>query len=235
MNRKQAIVNGVMLAAMLMASGLAAALRPDHKIAEQGPPVELETMLPKQFGDWRIDDKVVYQQVSPETTAALNKIYTQLVTRTYVNRDGYRIMLSVPYGANQSDGLAAHDPEGCYPAQGFQILSKSRDVLNSSHGNVPLRRMEANAGSRHELVTYWFTVGDTAVNGDWERKKTQFRYALKRQIPDGLLVRVSSIDGDSEQAYKIQDRFIDQMLSAASPAARARLAGLSGAGSAAAR
>ena len=108
MNRKQAIVNGVMLAAMLMASGLAVALRPDHKVAEQGPPVDLEAMLPKQFGDWRIDDKVVFQQVSPETTAALNKIYNQLLTRTYVNSQGYRIMLSVPYGANQSDGLAAH-------------------------------------------------------------------------------------------------------------------------------
>jgi len=235
MNRKQAIVNGVMLAAMLMASGLAVALRPDHKVAEQGPPVDLEAMLPKQFGDWRIDDKVVFQQVSPETTAALNKIYNQLLTRTYVNSQGYRIMLSVPYGANQSDGLAAHDPEGCYPAQGFQILSKRKDVLQLSTGSVPLRRMEANAGSRHELVTYWFTVGDTAVNGDWERKKTQFRYALKRQIPDGVLVRVSSIDGDTEQAYKIQDQFIDQMLRAASPGARARLAGASNAGGMAVR
>jgi EpsI family protein len=85
--------------------------------------------------------------------------------------------------------------------------------------------MEANAGPRHELVTYWFTVGTTAVNSDWERKKAQLHYALKRQIPDGLLVRVSSIDQDSEQAYKIQDQFIDQLLSAASPAARLRLAG----------
>lgn len=225
MNRKQAIVNGVMLASMLMASGLAVALRPDHRIADQGPAVNLEAMLPRQFGDWQVDDKVVYQQVSPETTAALNKIYTQLLTRTYVNRDGYRIMLSVPYGANQSDGLAAHDPEGCYPAQGFQILSKSKDVLNVATGQLPLRRMEANAGSRHELVTYWFTVGSTAVNSDWERKKAQLHYALKRQIPDGLLVRVSSIDQDSAQAYQIQDQFIDQLLSAASPAARLRLAG----------
>jgi EpsI family protein len=226
MNRKQAIVNGVMLASMLMASGLAVALRPDHKIAEQGPAVDLEAMLPKQFGDWKVDDKVVFQQVSPETTAALNRIYTQLVTRTYVNREGYRIMLSVPYGANQSDGLAAHDPEGCYPAQGFQILSKRKEVLDVAIGQVPLRRMEANAGARHELVSYWFTVGATAVNSDWERKKAQLHYAVKRQIPDGLLVRVSSIDQDSEQAYKIQDQFIDQMLSAASPAARLHLAGL---------
>lgn len=235
MNRKQAIINGVMLAAMLGASGLAVALRPDHKIADQGPAVNLEAMLPSQFGDWRVDDKLVYQQVSPETTAALNKIYTQMLTRTYVNSDGYRIMLSVPYGANQSDGLAAHDPEGCYPAQGFQILSKRKDVLQTAIGQVPLRRMEANSGSRHELVSYWFTVGATAINNDWDRKKAQWHYALKRQIPDGLLVRVSSIDGDSEHAYKIQDAFIDQMLSAASPEARARLAGTSANGSPAPR
>ncbi|MGV7210613.1 exosortase-associated protein EpsI, B-type [Oxalobacteraceae bacterium A2-2] len=221
----RALRNVVLLASMLAASGLAVALRPTERLADHGAKVDLERMIPRQFGEWQVDDKVVYQQVSPETTAALNKIYTQVLTRTYVNGSGYRIMLSVPYGANQSDGLAAHDPEGCYPAQGFQILSKSKADLPTARGPLPVRRMEAQAGNRHELVTYWFTVGAYAVNNDWARKKAQFHYALQRQVADGLLIRASSIDPDNNNAYVVQQQFIGQLLDALTPADRARVGG----------
>lgn len=213
--------------AMILAAGLAVAMTPTHKISDQGPAVNLETIIPARFGDWAVDDKVFYQQVSPEVKASLDKIYTQVLTRTYVNSQGYRIMVSIPYGANQSDGLSAHDPEGCYPAQGFQIMSKSKDMLHTEVGDIPVRRMEAVSGIRHELVTYWFTVGSYAVNNDLERKKAQLRYALKGQIPDGILFRASSIDDNTQEAYRIQDLFIQEMVKALSPEYRARVSGLS--------
>jgi EpsI family protein len=219
--------NFVLLLLMLASSGLAVALRPTHRIADKGPKLDLETMIPKRFGEWSIDENVVYQQVSPDTKAALDKIYTQALSRTYINQQGYRIMLSMPYGADQSDGLAAHDPEGCYPAQGFQILSKSRETLHTTMGDIPLRRMEASAGPRHEPVTYWVTVGNNAVNNDWDRKKAQLAFALNREIPDGLLVRVSSIDMDTNAAYIVQSNFIEELLKSLPPEARKRVSGLS--------
>ncbi|MFA7349574.1 MAG: exosortase-associated protein EpsI, B-type [Methylotenera sp.] len=213
--------------AMILAAGLAVAMTPTHRIADQGPAVDLKKIIPARFGDWVVDDKVFYQQVSPEVKASLDKIYTQVLTRTYVNSQGYRIMVSIPYGANQSDGLSAHDPEGCYPAQGFQIMSKSKDVLHTEVGAIPVRRMEAVSGIRHELVTYWFTVGSYAVNNDLERKKAQLRYALKGQIPDGILFRASSIDDNTQEAYRIQGAFIEALTKALTPEYRARVTGLS--------
>ena len=211
---------------MLTASGLALAIRPSHMIAEAGPKVDLASMIPQRFGDWSVDEKMVYQQVSPDLQAALDKIYTQVLTRTYVNSQGYRIMLTIPYGADQSDALSAHDPEGCYPAQGFQIMSKHQEILKTSTGEIPVRRMEASSGARHEPVTYWSTVGNTPVNNDWDRKKAQMRYTLRGEIPDGLLVRVSSIDTDTMMAYKTQGDFVDAMLKSLSVESRKRVAGL---------
>ncbi|MDO9050432.1 MAG: EpsI family protein [Methylotenera sp.] len=212
---------------MILAAGLAVAMTPTYRIADQGPAVNLEKIIPARFGDWAVDEKIFYQQVSPEVKASLDKIYTQVLTRTYLNSQGYRIMVSIPYGANQSDGLSAHDPEGCYPAQGFQIMSKSKDVLHTEVGDIPVRRMEAVSGMRNELVTYWFTVGSYAVNNDWERKKAQMRYSIKGQIPDGLLFRASSIDDNTQEAYRIQGLFIQEMVKALSPEYRARVTGLS--------
>lgn len=211
--------------AMLAASGLAVTITPTKLVADQKPAIMLDNLVPKQFGDWQEDERVVYQQVSPELKAALDKIYTQVLTRTYVNRQGYRIMLSIPYGKNQSDGLSAHDPEGCYPSQGFKIMAKRKDVVRTSTGDIPVRRMEASNGARYEPVTYWFMVGNRAVNNDLDKKVAQFKYALQGEIPDGLMFRVSSIDQDVGQAYRMQDAFIDDLLRKLPADVRSTLAG----------
>ena len=48
---------------------------------------------------------------------------------------------------------------------------------------------------------------------------------IKGYTPDGLLVRVSTIDTDKEQAYKVQDRFIADLIAASPTKTRAMLLG----------
>jgi EpsI family protein len=211
---------------MIITAALAVTLRPSIKIADKGLPFNLDSTIPKQFGDWTVDEKVVTHLVNPQERAAVDKIYTQVLTRTYVNHQGYRIMLSIPYGTDQSDGLAAHDPEGCYPSQGFQILTTAKETLRTALGSIPVRRMEAESGSRHEPVTYWFTVGNQAVNDGWERKKAQMQYNLRGEIPDGMLVRASSIDRDTRNAYRHHDQFLRDLISALPTNARPRISGI---------
>ncbi len=88
---------------MLAAAGMALGLKPTEKVADAGPKVDLETLIPKAFGDWKIDETIVPLLVDPETQAKLDKIYNQTLTRTYVNSQGARIMLSIAYGGDQSD------------------------------------------------------------------------------------------------------------------------------------
>ncbi|HMV59085.1 MAG TPA: exosortase-associated EpsI family protein, partial [Nitrospira sp.] len=61
------------------------------------------------------------------------------------------------------------------------------------------------------------------------RKLTQIAYGLKGTVPDGMLVRVSSIDRSTESAYRLQDRFIADMLKSVDADTRLRLAGRFGA------
>ena len=107
---------------MLAAAGLALALTPRLKLADQGPTISLEAMIPKQFGEWKLEGTIASLIVSPDVQALLDKIYNQTLSRTYINPKGERIMLSIAYGGDQSDTMAVHKPEVCYPAQGFQIL-----------------------------------------------------------------------------------------------------------------
>jgi len=74
--------------AMLAVAGLAIAITPTSKIADQGPKIDLETMIPKQFGEWKMDETIVPLLADPRQTALLNKIYNQTLSRTYANSRG---------------------------------------------------------------------------------------------------------------------------------------------------
>lgn len=210
---------------MLVAAGLALALKPTHKIADAEPKIDLAVLIPKQFGDWKVDETIAPLIADPSQQAMINKIYNQTLSRTYFNSHGDHVMLSIAYGGDQSDGMAVHKPEICYPAQGFQILKNVSGTLFTGEGIIPVKRLVAVQGQRNEPITYWTTVGDTVAVSGIKWKLEQMKYGLTGKIPDGLLFRVSTIQADDAKAYQIQDAFTRDLLRAISPRGRQRIIG----------
>jgi EpsI family protein len=215
----------VAMVAMISASLLAIAAKPTLKIADIGPKVDLEALVPNAFGAWRIDTSVAPLSVAPDVQARLNKIYNQTLARTYVGPSGARVMLSIAYGGDQSDSLQMHRPEVCYAAQGFQIISEIKGALQTSFGQLPVKRIEARQGPRFEPITYWVTVGDKAIHVGIRQKFAQIAYGITGKVPDGMLVRISSIDRDSTRAYAIQEGFARDLVASLSEESRTRLIG----------
>jgi len=221
------IVAPVIIGLMMVASsGLAIKLKPERRMADQMPAITLEQAIPNQFGDWHVDHSLIPVDPSPDVKSKLDAIYSQTLARAYSNSKGQRIMLSIAYGADQSgDGSQVHRPEFCYTAQGFQIVLNRIGNLFTPYGSLPVRRLVAVQGPRNEPITYWITVGDKATLPGFNRKIQQIAYGLTGKVPDGMLVRVSSIDNDVAQAYRLQDQFIDDMLQGMDPNNRWRVAG----------
>jgi len=209
---------------MLGALGLAMVMKPTSLLADQYEKLDLEVLIPKQFNDWQIEEMTSHL-VNPEEQSALNKIYAQTLSRSYVNTKGEHVMLSIAYGKNQNDGLGAHLPEGCYAGQGFGIQDIQRVMLNTSFGNIPATRLVANKEERIEPITYWLTTGEKVTYPGWETKKMRLYYALKGVVPDGLLMRVSSITLESSLGYALQARFANDLLASITPSQRMRLMG----------
>lgn len=217
-----AIVIGLM---MVLASVAAVMLKPTTRVADVAP-FHLDSMIPKQFGDWHDEPQRDLQIVDPQTQALLDKLYSQILTRTYVNSQGYHIMLSVAYGADQRGSLQVHKPEVCYPAQGFTVVRNEAGTVSTAFGAIPAQRLFTVLGQRNEPVTYWFTAGDAVVQSKLQKRLLDLKYGLSGMIPDGMIFRVSSIDADQARANKYQDQFVDQLLQALPPADRKRLSGL---------
>ena len=204
-------------------------VRPSAKASEKGTGIVLESVVPKGFGEWVELPEQNAQVVNPQTKELLDKLYSQLLTRTYVDKQGYRIMLSMAYGDDQRGGLQAHRPEVCYPAQGFKLGKVEDGVLATSYGNIEVRRLSTTFGARNEPITYWLTVGDQIIRTAFEKRVAQIRLGLTGQIPDGLLFRISSIDADTAHAFAMQQKFVADMMASVSPTARKQLSGLSAA------
>lgn len=211
---------------MIAASVGAIVARPSARLSDAGPAVVLEQLVPRAFGDWREDPLQPAQVVNPQTRELLDKLYSQVLARVYVNRSGYRIMLSLAYGSDQRGGLQAHRPEVCYPAQGFEVRSNEAALIRTGFGEIAGRRLFTALKAREEPLTYWFTIGERPVQGKLQRRLAQLSFGLSGRIPDGMLFRVSSIDRDRERAYAMQEQFINDLLGAVPALDRRRLSGL---------
>lgn len=191
----------------------------------QSQKIVLETMIPKQFGDWRVDETIMPMSASPEQEELLKKIYSQILTRTYINSLGQRIMLSVVYGDGIDRQMDVHRPEVCYPAQGFSVSQYTDQVVNTLFGSLSMRRLVATNGQRIEPISYWIRVGDKSVNNTYERKLQRYKLLFTGGADSGILARVSSIEKDQTLAYQEQEAFINAMLQAMPEEQRKQLVG----------
>ncbi len=218
------------IAAALMAGAAVAgqAMVPTKKMAASRANFRLDTLVPTTFADWKVDTTVAGAIVNPQTEEILNRLYSQLLDRTYVNGKGQHIMVSVAYGEDQSDNsVQMHYPEVCYPAQGFQLREMHKDVIALPQGPLRVKRLDTMFGhARPEPVTYWTIVGDRQSLGSWDKKRSEIIHAFHGEIIDGLLFRISSIDPDKTAAYGAQDAFVRELAKALTPDARRQLLGL---------
>lgn len=212
-------------ALMLAMAWLAASMRPTYVLADHMAPISLEKNIPTQFGEWREDRSGPTHVVNQQVQEALDKLYTEILSRTYVGPGGARVMLSIAYGRNQADDKAVHYPEVCYPAQGFNIVSRTVTSVDINGKTVPAKLLVAKVQERVEPITYWVTVGDKVALNGLQHKKAQLTYGFSGVIPDGLIFRVSSIGADAKTQWAAQQAFVNALMKAVSPEVRPRLMG----------
>ena len=214
----------VLAGGMAALAALAAAGRHRASQGQRATPPHLQANIPLLFGGWQ-HVPTAPQVVNPQTQQILDSLYSEVVARTYIDAQRYHVMMSVAYGNDQRGGLEAHRPEVCYPAQGFVLQDQRDDVLATNHGAIQVRRLRTSMGARQEPITYWFAMAQTQNASAFDKRMSRLRAVLTGSIPDGILMRVSSIDADAPRAWRMQDAFIVSLLDALPVTTRARVLG----------
>ena len=190
---------------------------------------QFEQLIPLSFADWtQVSDGNNTLVVDPQQQEALDNLYTQIVSRTYVQKNtGRRLMLSLAYGDNQTFSKQLHRPEACYSSQGFNIQALHAEQILANNRSIEVQRMTAQVSNRQEQVSYFIRIGDRVVRGPpTSLNLARMHMGLKGYIADGLLFRVSEISDDDKASHQLQDQFINDLLKVLSPAEQAMLIGI---------
>ncbi len=213
--RRQAIVGGAFLASAV--AGFALKPRRIEKLLGNA---KLEDLVPQAFGRWRFES--ASGLVLPPQDQLRDKIYSQLVTRTYSRDDGASVMLLIAYSGAQDGTLQVHRPEVCYPASGYRLALNQPHAIPVANGVlVPARYIVAESDVRREQLVYWTRQGEHFPTKWSEQKVAVILENFAGIIPDGVLVRMSStapgdmralFDGFTHDLYRAVNLRMRQVL-----------------------
>jgi EpsI family protein len=211
---------------LLLALPLAERLRPVKRTADGKIAIDLFRQVPARFAGWIEDRSVQPMLPDPRLQATLDATYSQVLARSYLDPLGRRVMLSIAYGNDQgADATQVHRPEFCYRSQGFDVEVLGRQSLDLPGSRLPVQRLRARYDQRVEPISYWVTLDETATLPGLGRKWQQLRYGLGGSIPDGMVVRVSTLGMAEAASFALQDRFIADLHAVLPAALRSRYFG----------
>lgn len=213
--------NTILFIVLLTTSVIAYLLTPTEIL---NPPLSqpLAELTPRAFGDWKeLPTNNVQVDLVPRKDGQPNKFgpYDDSLLRTYQNSKGQVVMLALAYGRTQRQEVKIHRPELCYVAQGFLAKQLKETNFgnfdNLSSTDVTGKNMIAEMSGRREAVSYWIRIGDTYSENAWQTRLYILQLGLSGNVPDGVLVRISTLIKDEMSegsAWSINNSFMSDLL-----------------------
>ncbi|WP_296722795.1 exosortase-associated protein EpsI, V-type [Erythrobacter sp.] len=194
-------------AALAAASGVAFARQPvpTHPVIEKEA---FRSWIPKEIGPWRMD--TASGIVLPPQDALSDRLYDNLVTRTYVSAEQPAVMLLLAYNNIQDGVLQVHRPEICYPVGGFALSNSRQDDIVMGKKPVPANFFTATGSGRVEQVGYFTRVGNSFPRTWGDQRLSVIKANLAQEVPDAMMMRVSVLALDQGQAQSVLSDFCNQ-------------------------
>jgi EpsI family protein len=171
---------------------------------------KLDALVPKQIGSWQYMSSSGL--VVPTEDTLSDALYSQLMTRVYTNGMDEPVMLLIAQAAGQSGILQVHRPEFCYPAGGFELSPIVPVPLPVRGRSITVNNLTATLPGRPEQIVYWTRVG-SQMPLTWAEQRLAVATAnLKGIVPDAVLTRMSTIDGNRDAAFARLASFAEQLV-----------------------
>jgi EpsI family protein len=217
LDRRQ-FLGGSLLMAGAGAAWLAEPAAGKAPISQRG----LDGAIPSAIGPYRA--ATATDVVLPPQDEIGRRIYDRYVARAYFAPDRPPIVALIAYGATQDYQLQLHRPESCYPASGWSLQHFRQLRIPLADGGVlPAVAVEARRAGRHEQILVWTRIGDRFPVDSWSERWLILQGALRRRLPDGAIVRLSTPMGSGDDALNKLVDFNRALLASTGAAGRSLL------------
>lgn len=195
-------------------AGVAAARQPTKSIDFLGEG-KLEDVIPQKVGRWSFVS--TSGLVVPPEDQLARALYSQLLTRTYMDKAGNGIMLLVAQSPTQSGILQIHRPEFCYTAGGYRLSPSASHTVAIPGRSFPALNITATRDGRTEQIVYWTRIGNSLPTSWTQQRLAVAMDNLRGYIPDAVMVRVSTYGVDRTAALADVDEFIRSLIASITP------------------
>jgi len=139
---------------VIIVLGLTALLRYAHMAKSPSFPVGLRLgQFPMSAEGWQ-GKSVPYPDWLPEELGA-----NEFFIREYTSDQGSAVTLYAAYFDARYGGTG-HNPDICYPAQGWDIIERSQRAVQVGDATIEVTRMLVRKGLTKQLILFYFQTGN---------------------------------------------------------------------------
>lgn len=190
---------------------------------------DLERLVSLHPPGWKM---VEDQQVKLLWDESVLSEYDVVASRRYQRADGRRVLVIMTWSG---DGFRrqGHDQQVCYIASGFAVTPPRFVSISTSAGSIEAMAFSASRAAMEEDVVFWRVTDGIRERGIDSRSTIVHRFQrllylpdlFRGELPDNLMVRVSSIRLRDNQPTSAHVDYIREWLRAISSADRAQIMG----------
>ena len=85
----------------------------------------------------------------------------------------------------------------------YQVKPPAEVRYDGGASPVRLTRLITERGKRFEPVSYWLRTGNEVATGIVDQQLIRLKYGLQGVIPDGALVRISTIGIPADESFAV--------------------------------
>jgi len=183
--------------------GLTALIRYAHMAKASSFPVGLRLgEFPMSVPGWQ-GKSVPYPDWLPEELGA-----NEFFIREYTKGQGATVTLYAAYFDARYGGTE-HNPDVCYPAQGWNIIERSRRAVQVDGATLEVTRMLLQKGLTKQLVLFYFQTGSQTIPElSGYRLRAVVQGILFNKIGAAIVSVSAPVTETTEKAYSEEIEFL---------------------------
>jgi len=201
--RKINIIQAIVLILCLAGTGFLVTLKPVSDTTKKSEALSNELLpLSHQY-------KTSKNRLSLNVIEALN--LDDYMFQTY-SSGAVPVTLYVGYYFSGEKIGAAHDPQVCYPGQGWTLSNKKQKTFHLKDGEkINYSSIIAELDGKKELIVYWFQIDSETADNTLSQKIFLFKNKLFQHGESSAFVRISTPLNDTtlQNAEKSIHNFIE--------------------------
>ena len=131
----------------------------------------------------------------------------EFIIRGYENAGGQKVKLYAGFFSSRK-GTSTHNPDVCYPAQGWKIEEKAAVNLKIEGRNYRLAKRVLTKGLNKKVIIFWYQAGNKTYAHKLLHQLVVIKDAVIKNSMKASIVRISvTQDRSLEEALEIEKEF----------------------------